>query len=40
MTESNIHKMVKYGVATTLQQNGFDVNTEYKSREGEGVIDV
>jgi len=40
LTESELHRLVKNGVATALSQDGFNVNTEYTSKEGEGIIDI
>jgi hypothetical protein len=41
MTESNLHKIVKNGVAQALLQDGFNTQTEYKSQDqDEGKIDV
>ena len=40
MTESDIHKLVKIGIAQALQENGFTVRTEYNGIKEEGVIDV
>jgi hypothetical protein len=32
MSEPNLHKLVKIGVATALLQDGFNVQTEYTNK--------
>lgn len=38
MTESNLHKLGKNGVATVLVQDGFNVPTEYTNKVEVSVL--
>lgn len=40
MTESDIHKIAKEGVAAALRRQGYQVYTEFPGVNGEGRIDV
>ena len=38
MSESNLHKLVKDGVATALLRDGFNVQTEYTTKVEVSVL--